>query len=378
VIADPNHVRGQRALAGLALAACAVLACTWSRDFGPGSSAGIAPATSRSASPERVRGRLVDAAVATDVPRLPDTVPPASRQAAVRAPEPRTSSAQPADTCALAGRISRRGEGVRARVRVEAERGSHLEVATDQTGAFRLDGIAPGRRPVIVELEDGRSCSRALSLRPHRESRLELDFDRPLPVSGRVRDPDGEPIAGAHVLLDGQRGSTDLGGRFTLEIEASGTPELLVQAPGWAWFTCAVRDAREPLEIELEPACSVEVRLTEPLRGQEVVVHVAPAADQGSSTPWHLLSPVHSSAQDVVTFENLPPGEIEAWVLGAGAVARAGHVTLIAGRRERVEPREEASGSARGSPWIAALWRSQALAARPVAQSPRKNRSHGL
>lgn len=335
-----------------------------SRESAP---AGISPAGS-DARPARVRGRLVD----EDRPETAHGVPARSRAQAGDAHVSGSAAPAPAmedgfATCAIAGRITLGGAGVAAIVRVEIERDRWQAVATDESGSFECNGLRAGRRQVSVEILPLTSCTRAVTLRPHRVVRFDLDFDRGELVAGVVHGPRGEAIAGAEVALDGERGTTDSEGRFALVRRAAGTSELVVRATGFAWSSRPVpSDAHAPLAIQLEPACSVEVRLPEQLRGREVVVHVAPSEDQPTSAPWHLLSPVRCSGLDVVTFENLPEGEIEAWVLGAGTVARAEHITLSAARRESVEPREDASASSRGSPWIAAVWRSQALAARPV------------
>ncbi len=332
--------------------------------------AGISPAI-LDAAPHRVRGRMVAEDATRAAPGIPCSERSHSANADVqpaRAPEP--GRAEDAASCALAGRITRHGAGVVARVRVELERDRWIELATDADGTFACSGVSAGRHLVTVEVAGLPSCARTVALRPHRVAQLDLDFDRGELVTGIVRGRNEDPVADARVSVDGGLGTTDSQGRFALTSPATGVAEIVVQAPGWAWFTCTSRrDARTPLEIELEPACSVEVRLPELLRKQEVVVHVAPGEGERSSMPWHLLSPLRCTGQDVVTLEGLPAGEIEVWVLGAGPVARAEHVQLSEHRRERVEPREIELASPRSEPWLASVYRTQPAAARPRSAS---------
>ena len=333
---------------------------------------GIAPMR-EDAPPARVHGRSVQA----EESRLQGSA--TLRGNAVGAPAVRDAASSPfvasADgfaTCSIAGRITRGGADVIARVRIEAERGAWTDLVTDASGAFARSGLRAGQRRVTVEVEGLPACTRSVRLRPYHVARLDLDLGCRELVRGSVHDVHGAVIEGAELMLDGERGASDADGRFALLRRASGTAELVVRAPGFAWFTCAVPEGKDvPLEIALEPACTLEVVVPESLRGQDVAVHVAPGGFERtagsparSATPWHLMSPVRFARQQALLFENLPEGEVDVWIVGADSVARSDSLRTSAEQSVRSEPRVLETTSNRGS-LAAALWRSQSVSGSP-------------
>lgn len=90
---------------------------------------------------------------------------------------------------------------------------------TDAKGAFRLEGLPPGRLVVAATHPDhARAVSEPLAVEAGRTASVELVLSRGQTVRGRVLDEDGGPLAGAEVRLDGRvLAVTDKRGEFVLE-----------------------------------------------------------------------------------------------------------------------------------------------------------------
>jgi len=281
-----------------------------------------------------VRGRLLSSELAlvdrplAGVARRPVEVG-RSNDVARNAAPPRRGVA------ALAGRITRDGQGASAHLSFELGCNEGIELDTAPDGSFRRAGLAPGFQLVTVAVGGRASCRRSLFLPPARESAWELDFGAPRTARVRVCEADGRPIAGATVELDGSETTTDRDGRATLEHAGSGAPELLVRAPGFAAFTCALERTESELEVRLEPACSLEVRLPDLATADEAVVYLLPLGPERlagrpprPATPWHLVSPLHAAAGSIVRLDDLPAGELEIRVLHRAARMRPERVQL--------------------------------------------------
>lgn len=223
---------------------------------------------------------------------------------------------------ALTARITRDGRGVPARVRFELGGNQGLELDTASDGELCRRALAPGFQIVTVTVEGRPACTRPLFLAPYREATLQLDFGAPRTHLVRVLDPAGSPLSRAVVELDGAAITTDPAGRARLVAVASGAPELVVRAPGCAWFACALDEspAAPPAElvVRLDPACVLELTLPALADPHEAVVHLLPR-DPGRvagrplrpATPWHLASPLRLPPGTSVRLENLPAGELE-------------------------------------------------------------------
>ena len=85
-------------------------------------------------------------------------------------------------------------------------------------------------------------------------------------VAGRVADPDGRPVAAAHVIVAGSigtvaEGRTDVNGSFSLDTIAAGAYEVRVFADGFQAdpiaITVAAEDTRN-LDVTLRISALVE------------------------------------------------------------------------------------------------------------------------
>lgn len=168
-------------------------------------------------------------------------------------------------------------EVARREARGEPEPAALATVATSATGEFDLRVAAPEGRDVFfrvrvsatgavpVELPETRDATEA-------EDLGDLALRRAEPLAGRVRGPDGAPVAGALVRLvargraDGpvtgtaqpQEATTGADGRFRFATAAAELNELRVRAAGFA--PARVRNAKPGAlsrEISLEPGHSL-------------------------------------------------------------------------------------------------------------------------
>jgi hypothetical protein len=157
----------------------------------------------------------------------------------------------------------------------------------------------------------------------------------------RVLDPEGRPLPGAAVELDGAATTTDAAGRARLVAVASGAPELVVRAPGCAWFACALEaDAgNDELVVRLDPACALELHLPALASAHEAVVYLLPrepgrlaGRPLRPATPWHLASPLRLAPGASVRLENLPAGELEIRAFHPSARLALEHALLDSAR----------------------------------------------
>ncbi|MBP7674953.1 MAG: carboxypeptidase regulatory-like domain-containing protein [Thermoanaerobaculia bacterium] len=168
-------------------------------------------------------------------------------------------------------------DAARREARGEPEPAALATVATSATGEFDLRVAAPEGRDVFfrvrvsatgavpVELPETRDATEA-------EDLGDLALRRAEPLAGRVRGPDGAPVAGALVRLvargraDGpvtgtaqpQEATTGADGEFRFATAAAELNELRVRAAGFA--PARVRNAKPgalPREISLEPGHSL-------------------------------------------------------------------------------------------------------------------------
>jgi outer membrane cobalamin receptor len=144
---------------------------------------------------------------------------------------------------------------------------------TDQLGRFRLPDLAVGNFTLEVSADDCtpkslplildgslRGLTLELARGPHAEAKPWLKPDSPeAEIEGQIRDPDGQPVAGARIVLHGPTGQevdstdTDQAGRFRFPSAPLGADVLEVESPGFA-------SLRHSLTIE-GPVTGLQLRL---------------------------------------------------------------------------------------------------------------------
>jgi hypothetical protein len=138
------------------------------------------------------------------------------------------------------------------------------DAVTDESGAYALCGLPVNGELAMIgastELQSG-VLEISLEDRPLRRVDLVLapadgPVDRWPTIGGRVVNPDGGPIAGAEVIIDGvdQVIVTDSAGRFTVAQVPPGSRMLAAQAAG---FTSVV----QPVDVLYENTADVRVAL---------------------------------------------------------------------------------------------------------------------
>ncbi len=157
----------------------------------------------------------------------------------------------------LAGRVEEEGAPVaEAQVRVEGEVGTRA--VTDPEGRFRM--ALRGERYNLVARSRDRTGSVSGTFPPAGDlDGIVIPIEPRATVSGRITDPDGEPVSGALVFIESaadDRGMTwsDEQGRFELLSSASGRTRIHVNADGYATSVTrvsAVRGATTEIAIRL-------------------------------------------------------------------------------------------------------------------------------
>jgi protocatechuate 3,4-dioxygenase beta subunit len=218
---------------------------------------------------------------------------------------------------------------------------------SDGEGIYRLAGIEEGRRSIAATHQDFQRAVRELDVRAG-ENRLDLRLGRGYPVSGRVVDSGGRPVADARVSLDNpgfgydsddsQLAASGADGSFQFPSVAPGTYTLRARKDGYA-----PAELPEPLQVAVAPVTDLELRLAtggtirgrirglgfEQLVGVSVFAIRAEALGLGGG----------GSSTGVVDFEGaysiggVAPGE---WVVMAmsGSGSARGKVTLPEGTPE--------------------------------------------
>lgn len=134
--------------------------------------------------------------------------------------------------------------------------------AVDPQGGWRMSGLPPGTWEVTAR-SGGRSVTERVELAPDQEEAvLDLDFPPVFEVSGRVLDPDGQPVADATVrLFTGGRAGTG-GWAFT---RSNGSFRIEVEEGAYRGFALkeGYLSARleEPVQVEAGPVEGLELML---------------------------------------------------------------------------------------------------------------------
>ncbi len=247
------------------------------------------------------------------------------------------------------------------RVGSHEDRKAFASVRADAQGAYRVDGVPAGDYVVYGEAEGHLPAETTVHIEPQRRrATASLTLPRGGNVAGRVRTPNGAPIAGAQVIavLDALTGAvrdavafTDAEGGYSVGPLPAGVPVTIeVRCAGYE--SVELRDVAgrvAGLEIELRPAGRIEGVLVgrdgTPLAGSEVVV-VRASADRA---PHSVVQEVSTGADGGFVLPAVAAGAIrlqargedhrvvigELFELAAGGVVDG--VRLVAARGARLE-----------------------------------------
>ncbi|MDY7095367.1 MAG: carboxypeptidase-like regulatory domain-containing protein [Acidobacteriota bacterium] len=199
---------------------------------------------------------------------------------------------------------------------------------SDGEGRYRLEGLAQGKTLVALFHPVYGSLREEVEIRSG-ENTLDWTVEGGWQVSGRVVDPQGEPVAGAELELDGtrrrpfERVYSDGAGRFVFDQVAAGRYQLRAEHQA---FAPAARE--EPIVVEGGPVTGIEVALTTGATVSGQVRGLEP--DQLSSVRIEASRPKGQNLRGQVRYDgayevhNLLPGS---WTLvahldGRGRMAR--------------------------------------------------------
>lgn len=112
-----------------------------------------------------------------------------------------------------------------------------------EDGRFELGGLAPGRYEIQVSAEGHRDAVRTVILEEASEpAPLTIEMERGLELRGRVVDPGGAPVAGAHVrAMPGSLGQGAMVGSVQ-ETRSGGDGTFVIQGLGEGRYTLEAED----------------------------------------------------------------------------------------------------------------------------------------
>jgi hypothetical protein len=225
---------------------------------------------------------------------------------------------------------------VSARVEFVAGPNEGRVVQAGADGRFGASNLYGGLSIVRVKGPSIPGSMREVLLRSGQRAVLNITYSMPASVFGEVIDAAGEPIAGAHVEMDGRDAYTDETGAFHFPSMAAGAVLVLVRKPGYAPYReklpIAVNRTIPPgrLRFMMSPGADLEVHIVENLGAvAPAQLFLLPASagrintQRGQRTyPWHLINPVEAYPGGTVTVEDLPEGPVHLMLFQRGAKAR--------------------------------------------------------
>lgn len=135
------------------------------------------------------------------------------------------------------------------------------------TGAFRLDGLAPGACALRFSTPSTAALTRKVLIPSTGEAEIEVVLTRGVPFFGKVLAFDGKAVAGAQVEIEGRRAVTNAGGEWMLDEVPSGNDIVVYAwAPGYALQRM---QALVPVELPGEDWPGLSVQL---MRGAKLEV----------------------------------------------------------------------------------------------------------
>lgn len=198
--------------------------------------------------------------------------PSASVEVEVGGEEARSPTLVLGKGATVRGRVFKADGSPASRVRVSATSEEDLDRAffagatavTEETGEYRLTGVATGTVTVAAQGEGHGRVSKVLEVQAAADNVLDLTFEAGLEVSGRVTTSTGAPVEGARVQLGqgaafafggGEEAFTSSSGGFRFSSVGPGRYVALAEKEGWA------QARSEPFEVGSEPVFGVELVL---------------------------------------------------------------------------------------------------------------------
>ena len=320
-----SHGAHRWTLAGLALTGALIAAWSWLAST-PATASGVGTAAGPLATPAAHAAERRASPPARDLGAASDARQAASEPATLVAPALTgcfgPSIPELGRSAVLRIVVSRNGLPTSASLTLLAGPDAGLRARVHGAGFLELDALHPGLALLELVTDDGARCVREVLLRHRRTSALELDFGDHGVVSGSVHAPDGAPLSGARVTLDGALALSGADGRFVVERRLADGAEVVVRHPGFATQRAfvpasdAASDAsRPPLSITLQPAAELVIRV--PAHAQfsgDVQLVIVPSGEPAAlgapglraSYPWSASAPLRVPAGGELRLDDLP------------------------------------------------------------------------
>ncbi len=266
-----------------------------------------------------------------------------------------------AATARLRGSIKNAsGTGIRAEVTFVAGPNTGRVLHCDREGVFGANDLYPGLSLAEVR-GPGITSMREVRLRQDRDSQLNIVYGRSAVVHGEVFGPDGNPLEGARVTMDGQETTTEANGQFVFDRMTPGEVIVVIDKPGYAAYReNATIPAGKTVELgrlkfTLQRGARLEINIAEAINpGYEAQVFLLPSnAKAQRRFPWFTVNPVRVYPGGTKVVEDLPAEPIDVHLFHTGAVAdpRTRSLSLQAGESEtlvlHLEPAPQLSGTVR-------------------------------
>ena len=185
---------------------------------------------------------------------------------------------------------------------------------TDENGRYTISGIAPGSYQIEASADAFvPAVMKDISVAEGASVAFSVALERGWSVSGRVLNPQGQPVSGASVsacLTNGVTGKwavTDNQGHFTLNGLAAGTYHFLANASNYGPAILAAvsvpNQTAGGLNLPLTSSCVVTGTVTDERTGL-----VLPGATIGSDTMAGTQDPASADALGRFVLQGLPPG----------------------------------------------------------------------
>ncbi|MCK6447916.1 MAG: carboxypeptidase-like regulatory domain-containing protein [Planctomycetes bacterium] len=233
-------------------------------------------------------------------------------------------------------------------------------------GSYGASDLYPGLSIVEVEGPGIGGSTREVLLRANKDSLLNVSYDAPASMRGRVFDAaEQKPLDGVVVELDGQRTETDIEGEFHFPAMTAGDKLLLVlKKEGYASYreilgvTRGTSVPRDRYLFQMRRSGGLRVTFSNaPSKAPAQVLFMKSVAFgaygelAGARTyPWHRINPTQLTPGQSLEVRDLPDGDVDvrAYLQGCVAVPPVTRVTVREGVVQDVVLKFEAAPLVKG------------------------------
>jgi len=222
----------------------------------------------------------------------------------------------------------------------------YFRVRTDKEGRFAFDSVLPGTARLATRRSGYEPLSREVEMKPGQTVELALSLEvvdgGSLILTGAVRDPEGEPVAGARIFITDRRGPLPSGrtgedGRFELR----GLPDRLAESGVSITVTAeghvptVRKDVPVPssgVDFVLEKAVRVRLLLRNESTEEPVQRFRIEVRRTAEGPPFRMAAPY---SKDGFYSMTLPPGTVHVTVEAPGLETKTLALDLVPSAEEK-------------------------------------------